>query len=53
MGKLFVFAAGGVAGAIGWWLTAPFGIMTAFIASTVATGFGMYYGGKWAREHLP
>src|SRR5438128_2552846 len=34
--------------AVGWWLGAPVGIMTAFIASMVGTGVGMYAGRRIA-----
>ncbi|MEO5511150.1 MAG: hypothetical protein ABIV28_08610 [Longimicrobiales bacterium] len=41
-----------VAGWIGWYLAAPFGMVTAFLVSTVASGFGMYYAARWARRNL-
>jgi hypothetical protein len=31
-------------GAIGWWLGAKVGIMTAVVVSMVGTGAGLYYG---------
>jgi hypothetical protein len=46
MSKLLTFLGASVGGAIGWWVGAPFGIMTAFIVSMVGTGLGMY-GGRW------
>ncbi len=33
-----------VGGSIGWWIGAKVGMMTAFVVSTIATGFGIYYG---------
>ncbi len=53
MNKVIAFIGGSVLGGIGWWAGAPIGIMTAFMLSTVGTGVGMYYGKKWADEHLP
>ena len=51
--KIITGIAGTITGSIGWWLASSFGIMTAFIVSTIATGFGAYYGRKFAREILP
>ncbi len=42
-----------IGSAIGWWLGARIGLMTAFFASTVGTGFGLYYGTRLARNWLP
>jgi hypothetical protein len=42
-----------IAGSIGWWIGSGMGIMTAFIISTIATGFGAYYGRRFARNILP
>jgi hypothetical protein len=42
-----------IAGSIGWWIGSGFGIMTAFVISTIATGFGVYYGRRFARNILP
>lgn len=53
MHKVIAFLGGAVLGGIGWWAGAPIGVMTAFMLSTVGTGVGMYYGKKWADEHLP
>lgn len=33
-------------GAVGWWLGAKVGIMTAVVVSMVGTGVGLYYGRK-------
>ena len=52
MTRLFGFI-GAVAGsAIGWWLGAHVGMMTAFLLSVVGTGLGIYGGKKIAREYL-
>ncbi len=52
MSKLFALIGATVGGAIGWWLGARVGVMTAFVLSLVGTGFGMYAGGRIAREYL-
>ncbi|HYV98818.1 MAG TPA: hypothetical protein VE967_15290 [Gemmatimonadaceae bacterium] len=41
-----------VASTIAWWLTARFGFVLAFFASTVGAAIGGYYGAKYARERL-
>jgi hypothetical protein len=46
MSKLLTFLGATVGGAIGWWLGARVGIMTAFIVSMVGTGLGIY-AGRW------
>ena len=51
--KLGGFVGATVAGYVGWYLVAGFGFMTAFIVSTIASGFGMYYGAKFARKYAP
>jgi len=51
--KVIAFIGGSILGGIGWWAGASIGIMTAFMLSTVGTGVGMYYGKKWADDHLP
>jgi hypothetical protein len=51
--KLFGFLGGFVASYLGWYLASLIpgaGIMTQFIVSTIAWGFGAYYGVKWARQ---
>ncbi len=52
MSKLFALIGATVGGAVGWWLGARVGFMTAFVLSLVGTGFGMYAGGRIAREYL-
>ncbi len=37
---------------IGWWLGARIGIFSAYLLSTVAGGYGLWLGGRIAREHL-
>jgi ABC-type phosphate transport system permease subunit len=51
MSKLLGFVGSIVASYIGWYLAAPFGFMTAFIVSTVAAGFGLYYGIKYGKRY--
>ena len=50
MTKVIVFITATVTGAIGWWLAEGFGFMTAFFVSTIASGFGIYYGKKFAER---
>ena len=53
MTKLFGFIGGTVASYIGWYLgeLVGGGFMTQFILSTIAGGFGLYYGVKYARQN--
>jgi hypothetical protein len=44
MRKLATVLGGFIGSSIGWWLGSSFGIMTAFILSTIGTGFGIYAG---------
>ena len=48
MSKLLTFLGATVGGAIGWWLGARVGIMTAFFVSVVGTGAGVYAGRRIA-----
>ena len=41
-----------IGGAIGWWIGAKFGTMSAYMLSTLLGGVGMYYAHKWSKEHL-
>lgn len=41
-----------IGGTVGWWIGGHIGIMTAFFASIIATGFGIYAGRRIAREYL-
>ena len=49
---LLAFVGATLAGALGWWLGAFIGPMSAYIVSTLASGFGFYCGRKLARELL-
>jgi len=42
MGKLMALVGTTLGSAIGWWLGARFGMMTAFMLSMVGTGLGLY-----------
>ncbi len=53
MEKIITGIVATITGSIGWWIGSGLGIMTAFIISTIATGFGAYYGRKFARNILP
>ncbi len=53
MTRFLGLLAAAVASAIGWWLGAKIGFMTAFLLSTLGTGLGLYYGMRVAREWLP
>ena len=52
MSKIVTFLGASVGGAIGWWLGAPVGTMTAFVVSMVGTGVGMYAGHRVAARLL-
>jgi hypothetical protein len=51
MKKLCIFIGTTIGSSVGWWAGDKFGFMTAFMLSIVGTGFGMYYGVRFAREH--
>ena len=51
LSKLLVFIGATAGGALGWWLGNFAGLMTAFMLSTVGTGFGIYYGRRLARHY--
>lgn len=38
--------------AVGWWLGSRVGVFTAYLLSTVAGGYGLWLGGRFARETL-
>lgn len=42
MGKLMAFIGTTIGGALGWWLGARVGLMTAFVCAVVGTGAGLY-----------
>ena len=52
MARVLAFVGATIGGAIGWWLGAHVGIMTAFLVSMVGTGFGIYGGARIARHYL-
>jgi hypothetical protein len=51
--KLGGFIGATIVGYAAWFVFEGFGFMTAFIASTIASGVGMYYGAKIARRYAP
>ena len=53
MNWLLPFVGATALGAIGWWLGALVGPMTAYIVSTVGTGFGIYWGRRIAAAYWP
>jgi hypothetical protein len=50
MKKLLVLLGSTLGSALGWWLGANVGIMTAFIVSMVGFGAGMWGGARLARH---
>ncbi len=52
MSKLLGFLGATVGGAIGWWLGARVGVLTAFVVSAVGTGLGVYAGRNLAARLL-
>lgn len=46
MRKLVAFISTTIGSGLGWWIGAPFGIMTAFIVSILGTALGLYVGYK-------
>lgn len=48
MKKLIVMLVSTVTSAIGWWIGARAGIMTAFIVSMVGLGVGIWWGARMA-----
>jgi len=52
MSKLLTLLGASVGGAIGWWLGAPVGMMTAFVVSMLGTGLGIYAGRRIAQTLL-
>jgi hypothetical protein len=51
--KLAGFVGATVGGAIGWWLGAHFGVMTAFSLGIVGTAAGGYGARRWAAQYEP
>jgi membrane protein YqaA with SNARE-associated domain len=52
MSKLLTIVGATIGGAIGWWLGAHVGTMTAFFVSMVGTGAGIYAGRSVAASIL-
>jgi uncharacterized membrane protein YbhN (UPF0104 family) len=52
MSKLLTLLGASVGSAIGWWLGARVGMMTAFVVSMVGTGLGIYAGRRIAQTLL-
>ena len=44
--------AASIFGAVGWWLGAHVGLVTAVIVSAIAGGAGLYYGFRWFDQNL-
>ena len=51
MEKLLILVVSTIGSAVGWWLGAHVGMMTAFVASMVGLGLGVWWGrqlaGRW------
>jgi hypothetical protein len=52
MSKLLTLLVATIGGAIGWWIGARVGTMTAFMVSMVGTGIGIYAGRRIAESIL-
>jgi hypothetical protein len=50
MEKMLVMIGASVGGAIGWWIGARVGIMTAFVVSIFGTAAGVYFTRRWMRN---
>jgi hypothetical protein len=50
--KLAILLGATIGGAIGWWLGAFAGTMTAFVVSMIGTGIGIYAVRRWGAEYL-
>lgn len=51
--RLLVMLVSTLVSAVGWWLGAKVGIMTAFLTSIVGLAVGVWWGQKLAREWMP
>ncbi len=51
MSKLLALVGATLGGAVGWWLGAFIGLMTAFMLSMIGTGLGVYAGRRFATAH--
>jgi hypothetical protein len=52
MSRLCIFMGMFIFGWIGWWLASGFGIMTAFIVSSIASMIGVYVGWRIYNDYL-
>ena len=52
MNKLLGFVGGTIGSSVGWWAGAHLGVMSAFMASTVGTGLGIYAAQRFAAVYL-
>jgi phosphate/sulfate permease len=52
VGKLLALVGTTIGSAIGWWLGAPAGLMTAFICSMVGFGIGLYAARRITHEYF-
>ena len=52
MSKLIAMIGATIAGAIGWWVGALVGVMTAVVLSGVATAAGFYFTQRWIATHI-
>lgn len=50
--RLLGFVGAFLGSAVGWWLGKAGGTMTAFFASTIASGVGLYYGRRLGARYL-
>ena len=53
MKRLIGFIGASAGSAVGWWLGARVGVMTAFFASAVGTGVGLWAAVRLAADYLP
>jgi hypothetical protein len=51
MTMVLILLAATIGGAIGWWLGAFIGTMTAFFVSMVGTAVAIYIARRWASEY--
>ncbi len=52
MGTLMALVGTTIGGALGWWLGARVGMMTAFMVSMVGTGVGLYAARRFVSTYL-
>ena len=50
--KLALFVGASIGGALGWWLGAFVGTMTAFFLGVVGTAAGVYLARRWVGRYL-